>query len=218
MKKLTKHLKNKYIKNRYKMEKNQESGFLSFSRVNSFLEKIKGKDNYLTSSVLLAGIITSTFIILIAALLIAGKYSNKEKNFTEAIPFTGSKLVKKTPTPTPTPIPIISGPETYGISTKNNPQMRELHFNEFDPKIGDIQTITLRIKNTQNIKITTVEAELVTDNKTEKHHLKLISGSDIDGAWSASWKTNDSHLYKYRIRLTAKDEKNNIATANLGFR
>lgn len=187
-------------------------------KLKGILLKIKGNDNYLTTETVTIGLIAAVFIIAIVIMVLFPRSRFNQKNLIEKKNSIIQSVPTILPTPTLTPIPIISGPETYGISTKNNPQMRLLQFNEFDPKIGKTQTITLEIKNTQSAKIISVEAELITDNKSTKHNLNLISGTLINGKWSASWTTDDTHLYRYRLLLTAKDENNNISTANLGFR
>jgi len=122
-----------------------------------------------------------------------------------------------TPTPTPTPIPLPKGPREFGVSSSANPQISDLKFSEYDPVIGQQQTITLSVLDKQG-NVTSVEVALKTDHKTKTYPLTLSSGTPKKGDWSVNISTDDTHDYKYSLILTVKDDKGQSAIVNPIFK
>ena len=199
---------------------NKEKSNLSMESV-SFREKlqvlltrIKGEDNYLTSITVFVGI--AAFLLIATAVTLAILPASTKKAIYNQ--FAGvNALPKPTPAPTPTPIPLPKGPREFGVSTQNNPQITDLKFSEYDPAMGQSQTITVSlIGRTGNV--ASVEIALKTDNKITTYPLKLSSGTPRKGDWTTTISTNDTHNYIYSMVITAKDDKGQMATVNPIFR
>jgi len=182
-------------------------------------DKLKGGDNYLTSITDFAGI--AAFIFVVAAIILAIMPASTKKslynqfagvNAPTPTPIQSGPIPTATPIPTPTPRPIKQGPEAYSISTRSNPQMRELKINEFDPKKGQTQEMKAAIIDTKGASIVSVELKLITDKKTKIYPFKLTSGTPNKGEWSGSWVTDDSHDYIYTASFTVKNDKGELLT------
>jgi hypothetical protein len=104
------------------------------------------------------------------------------------------------PTPTLTPRPLPQGAQVYNMSHGPNakgPKISEVTIDPFDPKMGQKQTITVKIRH--DSPVTSAKARLDSDNKKTEYTLNKIEGSDTDGVWQASWDTNDTHDYTYYL-------------------
>jgi len=185
-------------------------------RLKAFLLKLKGEDNYLTTETITIGLIAAVFIIAIAVMILFPRSRYNPKNIIN------NNILKITPTPsptlTPTPRPIAKGPQQYSIGTRQTPQLRTLDINEFDPKKGETQKMTVKAVSTNNTNISSVLLKLITDHKTTDISFKLILGTELDGTWEASWITDDSHDYIYTAAFIAKDIKGNESKIDLSFR
>lgn len=178
------------------------------------LLKIKGEDNYLTTETVTIGLIAAVFIIAIVVMVLFPRSRFNPKNLIN----NRASTVKTTPMPTPTPRPIAKGPQQYSISTKQTPQLRTLDINEFDPKKGELQKMTVKAVSVNGANITSILLKLITDHKTTDISFKLVSGTELIGTWEASWTTEDSHDYIYTASFTAKDSKGNQSKIDLSFR
>lgn len=219
-------------KRRKKIDKRQ-AGYLLFNKepiklpmdqsfkakLQALLLRIKGEDNYLTSITIFTGVIA--FMLILTAIILVFLPSSTKKNLSRNfanLTGKGPTIVPATPIPTPTPRPIAKGPQTYSVSTANNPQMIQLWVNEFDPKKEQVQIFKAKIKNTKKIAISSVELKLTTDHKSKTYPLKLTSGTLQEGEWIVSLTTEDSHDYVYSAFFTMKDEKGNSSQLDLNFR
>ncbi|PIY93980.1 MAG: hypothetical protein COY68_04350 [Candidatus Levybacteria bacterium CG_4_10_14_0_8_um_filter_35_23] len=175
-------------------------------------ERLKGNDNYLTMETFTAGAAVLIVIIIIVTLLISPASFKK----------SGSKIFSSltpTPSPSPTPRPIAKGPQIYSLSTKEaGPKMRKLNINEFDPKIGQEQKMTLQVIGENGANIISVGLTLLSDHKKKDYPLRLISGTAMSGTWEVSVITEDSHNYIYTATFIAKDNSGVAAKVDLNFR
>lgn len=109
------------------------------------------------------------------------------------------KRKKITPTNTPSPKPIPHGKVEFAVSTgkgSTGPRMSQGFIDPYDPKPGAIQTLAIEVAEP----VEKVTAILITDNKTsQEYQLKKVKGT----TWAASWKINDSYLYKYVLTIKA---------------
>lgn len=122
------------------------------------------------------------------------------------------------PTPTPTPRPIAKGPQEYTVMGSTDPKIKGFKISEFDPKMGQSQTMTVSVVDTGNVPITKVEVKLITDHRTHVYPLSLVSGSKTDGEWAANWTIDDSHDYIYSAVYSAKNEKGESSNVTGSFR
>ena len=109
------------------------------------------------------------------------------------------------PTPSPTPYPLPQGPETfvgsYGPGSKG-PKIMTITIDPYDPKIGESQTYTVDVADSQPI--TSVELALTTDNKTMGYAMQKTNDTATGSTWKVKITTNDTHLYHYYPSFTAK--------------
>ena len=122
--------------------------------------------------------------------------------------FTPTPTLEAIVTPTPTPwcsFSIMSGEEVYNISTKNNPRFSQAIFNPIDVLMGNTQLVTVSVRDTAGNPITSVTNTVTTDNvSTGPVSFSLISGTDINGTWQASWvMPQDTYCHTYEESLNA---------------
>lgn len=112
-----------------------------------------------------------------------------------------------TVTPTPTPRAIKQGKEIYTISSSSHvgPTIWQATIDPHDPKIGQKQTMTIKVRSTSPVESVTIN--LRSDNTTTIYPLTLLSGSPADGVWQGSWDIADSLLYTYVATIHASDGK-----------
>lgn len=112
------------------------------------------------------------------------------------------------PTQSPPSRPLDQGKQVYNVSRgsgSRGPAITQVIFDPFDPKKGEIQAIALKIAH--NLPVTAVSTTLTTDHKTQVYPLTLKEGTSSAGLWNGSWKTTDSHDYKYVFAFEADDGK-----------
>ncbi len=170
-------------------------------------EELKGNDNYLTSSVVLAGVAT---LILLAVLLI--QYFTVNSTLQKALDylnlqFKSDQATTQTLAPTPTPVPLPRGEREFGVSGGDNPYITNLKFSEYYPKIGEKQTITVSVSDEKGGNVLGVEITLYTDKKTKAYPLTLISGAQRKGDWSTTITANDTYNYVYKLDIKAKNDR-----------
>jgi len=102
--------------------------------------------------------------------------------------------------------PVDSGAQTYSVSTKNNPLMTQVDINPLDVKISASQTVSVKIRETNEKPITEVSGIIVTDNQTLPFVFVLVSGTDINGTWQGSWLNRDSYCQTYMLTIVAISE------------
>ncbi|MCL4354363.1 hypothetical protein M1349_02720 [Patescibacteria group bacterium] len=178
-------------------------------------DRLRGEDNYLTSITIFTGSIA--FIFVISVVILALMPASTKKDLYNK--FAGIRnITKPTPIPTPTPRPIAKGPQTYTVSSGQNPLISEVWVNEFDPKKGQEQIYKVKIKDKKGASITSIELNLTTDHGAKIYPFKLISGTVTEGEWQVFVITNDSHDYVYLPYITAKNSIKDISKLELSFR
>ena len=107
----------------------------------------------------------------------------------------------------PGQLPIAEGEQIYWLSTHSNmnPQFIQLIFNPLAVQTGEMQLVTVMVRDTEGNPITAVTGTFITDNvSTGPVSLSLVSGTDIDGTWQASWvMPDDTYCGRYEIRIQA---------------
>lgn len=165
-------------------------------------QKASQKNNFLNQLIILLIV----FLIIIGVLIVILTNPKQWNNFTGLFS-RPSVSPTATPIPTPTPIELPRGPREFGASSKGvNPQFRDLKFSEYNPKIGEEQTISVSLLDTES-DVSEVNLTLITDNKTKTYPMKLIEGTNKKGTWSVTIKTEDTHDYKYRLRIESRNDK-----------
>jgi|TARA_Y100000310_G_C20632640_1_gene789459 hypothetical protein len=108
----------------------------------------------------------------------------------------------------------MSGEEVYPVTTKNNPRFSEAIFNPIDVLIGNTQIVTVSVRDTAGNPITSVTNTVTTDNvSTGPVSFSLISGTDINGTWQASWvmpKDTYCHTYEESLNATSASGTSNV--------
>lgn len=111
--------------------------------------------------------------------------------------------VKPTVKPTPTPYPLPQGSQTYPFgygSDIQGPKPSEVTINPYDPKKGEKQTFTVKIKHDKPITYAAIILE--TDNKVKTYPLTRTQGTDTEGSiWETTITTDDTHFYVYNVGL-----------------
>ncbi len=171
-------------------------------------DELKGKDNYLTLSIILAGVAT---LIVLAVLLI--QYFTVNNTLQKALDYlnlqfkTSQNTTKQSIGPTPTPVPLPRGEREFGVSGGNNPYITNLKFSEYYPKIGEKQTITVSVQDEKGGNVLGVEIKLQTDNKTKTYPLTLTEGTQRKGNWSTTITAEDTYNYVYKLDIKAKNDR-----------
>lgn len=180
------------------------------------VKDLKGNDNYLTSSTVLAGI--ATFIVL--GILIYQYISTSAllENALKILRLQQQQVAVTTPAPTPTPIPLPRGPREFSVSGGDNPSIRSLKFSEYSPRKGENQTITVTVSDESDAGVLGVQIALMTDHEVKNYPLKLASGTAQRGDWSITITSNDTHDYVYGIDITAKNSKGRTNMVEPRFR
>lgn len=125
----------------------------------------------------------------------------------------------RTPTPTPSkyskypiPAPLPTGKQVYNVSRgsgSSGPDIRQVTIDNFDPKKGEPQTISVKVLNSTAIK--NVNVTVATDYEVKTYDATLKTGKATDGVWEAVAATNDTHDYVYRMVTEAADAKDKYA-------
>ena len=109
------------------------------------------------------------------------------------------------------PVDIPFGKQRYRIrSTPQSPQIYEAIIDPLDVHVGDIQTMTVKVSDSETA-ITSVVAAIETDTRIRDYPLSLVSGD----VWQGSWKVTDTHSRTYRTVFTATNSKGESAEAPL---
>lgn len=136
--------------------------------------------------------ITSIFL-LTTSVLIFKNYSFQQKRIIDPSYSNGVTLPH--------------GKQTYYIQgSHNSPQFMEAIIDPVDVRVGDNQTMTIKIRDEYSI--TKVEAQVETDTGIKIYKLDLVEGIDTDGIWQGSWTVHDTHSEKYRTTFFAIDSNN----------
>jgi hypothetical protein len=159
----------------------------------------------------------SVLLILILAValwlfLVKQTATTREKLQITQLEPTSTTTLKTTPTPppapTPAPKPLPSGRQIYNLShgeNVNGPKISQVIIDPLDPSVGGTQIVIIKITHTSPV--TKAEATLETDNMDKTYILDRVAGSDTDGTWQASWKTEDSYNRTYYLFFKLESEE-----------
>lgn len=114
-------------------------------------------------------------------------------------------------------VPLASGKQTYFVTTKVQPQIMQIDIDPLDVKIGETQTITAKIRDTNGNPITSVTGTAKTDNGSFSFSLSLVEGTDLNGTWQGTWILEDTNCNTYMITITAESASGQ-SKVDLAFR
>lgn len=151
-----------------------------------------GKFNRRTLSLALLAII----LLAAAAFAVSDLQKRQEAPPSEVLETPG-------PAPSPTPTEILQGRETYTIGQASDarPKIDRLVVNPHDPKVGETQTLEVRVADTSPVQ--SVEVSVTTDNGSANVPMTLVEGDNNRGTWRGSWQVNDTVLYRYVVTIRA---------------
>jgi len=101
------------------------------------------------------------------------------------------------------------GFSSSGHGEDNWPTISRGVIGEYDPLIGETQTVTVTVgvRPPATYPIQTVTVVFVQDSgRSPAYPLTLISGTNLNGEWLGSWVVSDTHCYIYRMEITATNE------------
>jgi len=115
------------------------------------------------------------------------------------------------------PVPLASGKQTYYVRTQNQPQIMQIDIDPLDAKIGETQTVTAKIRDTNGNPITSVTGTAKTDNGSFSFFLSLVEGTDLNGTWQGSWVLEDTNCLTFMLTITAESASGQ-SKVDLAFR
>jgi len=141
-------------------------------------------------------------------------FSSSPVDFPDLTPTPTITLTPTTPTPDLTatfipiapedcPVPVASGHQTYFVNTQNQPQIMQVDIEDLDVGIGEEQTVTVKIRDTNGNPITNVGGTVQADNSTSSFSLSLTSGIDTNGVWTGTWTPQDNLCITYGMSIYA---------------
>lgn len=129
------------------------------------------------------------------------------------IAVTAFFMVQKEPKVSLLEVPLASGKQTYEILTGSPKKFKiaEVDLDPLDVKQGEIQTVRVLVKDTENEPIAEenkVEAMVYTDNISTPFSFSLKKVEDANSAtitaWEGFWVCEDTYDLRYTITIKAK--------------
>lgn len=122
------------------------------------------------------------------------------------------KSSKQTYVKNSSPLPLPQGKQTYLVSSKplaGEPTVKEISLDPFDPKIGETQSVWVKVdEKSQTDKVVVI---LATDKLTKEYVLEAAAnGKQI--VWTSSWKSEDTHNNNYIMTVKASNLKASSVT------
>jgi prepilin-type N-terminal cleavage/methylation domain-containing protein len=104
--------------------------------------------------------------------------------------------------------------EILGVSTKKNPNFKEVTIDPLDVTVGDIQNMTVKIDDPDGV--LWIRADIEHDHGFDTVMLTLTEGNIESGIWFGKWLVYDTHTETYHTQFTAmsKSGKQNSVTLN----
>lgn len=96
-----------------------------------------------------------------------------------------------------------TGKQTYFVSTQTVPQIMQVDLDPLDVAAGATQTVTVKIRDTNNNAITQVSGTANTDGGTKTFALSRIAGDDLNGTWQGTWSPSAKICGVYFLQITA---------------
>ena len=152
-----------------------------------------GSSETFTVSGLSAGI---TYYFLVRVLDEAGN----ESVFSNA---TSAETSSASPSPDPVACgTIAAGKQIYFVSTQNMPQIMQIDLDPQDVQLGATQTVTVKIRDTNDNAITQVSGTANIDSGSVNFSFSLVAGTDLNGTWEGSWSSASSICTTYTIQIS----------------
>lgn len=107
-------------------------------------------------------------------------------------------------------IPVGLRGDRYSIASHELPRFEEAVFDPFDPKVGEAQKLTVKLRNDNPIQA--VSVDLYTDTATQTRNLKLDERKGAEEIWEVSWNVEDTHdkVYTAVLRGESAESKSRI--------
>ena len=98
---------------------------------------------------------------------------------------------------------LASGLQTYFVRTSTMPQIMQVDVNPLDVQSGASQTVSVKIRDTNNNPITAVSGTVNIDTTSANFTLTLSAGTDVNGTWQGSWTRSGTICTTYNMRIQA---------------
>ncbi len=98
---------------------------------------------------------------------------------------------------------VASGAQTYFVRTQNQPQIMQIDINPLNVQPANSQSVTVKIRDTNNNEITTVSGTVQLDHGSQSFSLELISGTTLNGTWQGTWSLQDGYCTNYMLTIMA---------------
>lgn len=154
----------------------------------------------------------SNMLLAILILIAVGLGYYVWRTSTKGLPLFPNKVprvteISTTPTPkvSPTPSKLKQGKETYSITqgpAEKGPDITQAVIDPLEPQKGQKVTMTISVNSTKPADSVTIELE--TDTMKKSYPLTLVSGTNLDGQWQATWTVEDTLLYQYVAKIEAR--------------
>lgn len=162
---------------------------------------------------------TPLFFLMLILALVAGflilNYRNKKASRSQRtapkakisrqsnnLQTKASKTTQVVPTRVPNPIPHGKIPFSVSSGEKTGPQFGTGFIDPYDPKEGQMQTFSLRVKDDKGVNSVEITMSLDGGVKTT-FSLRLVEGTKNAGRWEGSWQVKGSYLYMYDATVKA---------------
>jgi len=153
-----------------------------------------GSSETFTVSELSAG---GTYYFVIKVLDEAGN----ESDFSNV---TSAETSSASPSPDPVACgTIAAGKQIYFVSTQNMPQIMQIDLDPQDVQLGATQTVTVKIRDTNDNAITQVSGTANIDSGSVNFSFSLVAGTDLNGTWEGSWSSASSICTTYTMQISA---------------
>lgn len=126
---------------------------------------------------------------------------------------TPSVSITTTPSPTPTPS---LGVGSFSISMNTDPWATGGTISPYGPVSNGPQTFTLSVFG--NSPVTSVVIRVATDNVVNNYPMSLVSGTSINGVWTATWTITDTIDNNYIITPTLTNSVGTQASFDLSLK
>lgn len=154
------------------------------------------------------GLIGALVFVSVFAVVFAGGIFGylkiKEKKSPVVSEVKTEEVVKKSKYP---PLPLAQGPRTFRMShgkAMTGPKIGTVKVSALDPGMNGLQNVEVTISH--DSPITSVMANVKTDNKITSYSLRRVSGTDMDGVWVGEWNITDTYENRYAIQFDIKSK------------
>jgi|GEM_PF-2862238 len=100
-------------------------------------------------------------------------------------------------------ISVALGKQIYFVSTQNQPQIMQIDVDPLDVEVGELQTITVKVRDTNNNPIS-LSGEVNMDNGANPLSFSLTADTDLNGTWTAFWISTSTRCDTYSIGIIAQ--------------